>query len=243
MEGKYSITKERFNSLFDQIRQSGLAKTVHPQESKIRIELPLKNGFGQYVFNIKDQNVDNITTFSLDRNDVFVPNNWGIMIALKNNESGVETLYTFAPKKKEGEPSIFEAGFENDDIDALFAGNLQWILDNNVVLSAYPMEKFHKVPETQGLFILNSDNEPVQEGIQLQRNLDYDLELVIPKFQICGTRDQKITVSFDAANKTFPVTEGYTPYLVLLMEGFLVKGGCEQPKDGKNPFGDAAGNW
>lgn len=240
---KYLITKERFDKLYDQIAGSGLAGIVHPEESKIRIELPLKNGTGQYVFNIKDQNVDNITTFSLDRNDVFVPNNWSVLLGIKNDETGVEKLFTFAPINDGSNPSIWEAGFESDQIESLYAGNLQWILDNNVVLASYPMEKFHKVPETQGLFILDSDNNPINEGIQLQRNLDHDLELVIPKYQICGTRDQKVTVSFDAANKSFPVTEGHTAYLVLYMEGFLIKGGCQQPTRGENPFGQAAGNW
>lgn len=240
---KYLIIKDRFQKVINQIANSGLAKTVFPEMSKIRLQLPLQSGKGQYVFNIKDPNVDHITTFSLDRNDVFIPNNWAIRLVLKNNTTGALNAYSFAPINDGTTPSAYAAGFTTDEIDALWNGSVQWILDNNVAMSAYPMEKFHKVPETQPFFVLDSNDAPVQEGVQLQKNLDADLELLIAKYQIAGTRDHKITVSFDAANKTFACTEGYTPYLELFMEGFLVKGGCEQPAVGKNPFGDAAGNW
>ena len=173
-----------------------------------------------------------------------IPNNWGIRIVLKNKTTGALYAFTFAPKNNGADPSIFPVGFTTDDVEALFAGNVQWILDNNVAMSAYPMEKFHKTPETQGLFVLDGDGNAVQEGIQLQRNLDTDLELLIAKYQICGTRDHKITVSFDAANKTFVLNDdNFEPYLELMMEGFLIKGGCESPAVGKNPFGSAPGNW
>lgn len=241
---KYLIIKERNSKILQQIAHSGLAGKVFPEISKIRIQQPLQSGKGQYVFNIKDQNVDNITTFALDRNDVFIPNNWGVRLVLVNKKTGAMYAYTFVPKNDGEKPSVFPVGFKTDDIEALFSGNVQWLLDSNVAMSAYPMEKFHKVPETQGLFVLNSDGEAVHEGIQLQRNLDADLELLINKYQICGTRDHKITVSFDAANKTFELNdENYEPRLELMMEGFLVKGGCQQPEAGSNPFGQAAGNW
>ncbi|GEM_PF-1608499 len=241
---KYIIIKERFSKVLAQIANSGLAGQVFPEMSKIRILQPLQSGKGQYVFNLKDPNVDHISTFSLDRNDVIIPNNWAVRIVLKNKTTGAMYPFTFVPKNDGTNPSVFPVGFTTDDIEALFAGNVQWILDNNVAMSAYPMEKFHKVPETQGLFVLDGDGNAVQEGIQLERNLDKDLELLIAKYQICGTRDHKITVSFDAANKTFALNDAnYEPYLELFMDGFLVKGGCETPSMGKNPFGQAAGQW
>lgn len=240
---KYLIIKDRFQKVINQIANSALAGKVFPEMSKIRLQLPLQSGMGQYVFNVKDQNVDRITTFSLDRNDVFIPNNWAVRIVLKNNTTGALKAFSFSPINDGTNPSAYAAGFTTDEIDALWDGSVQWILDNNVAMSAYPMEKFHKVPETQPFFVLDSNDAAVQEGVQLQKNLDEDLELLIAKYQIAGTRDHKITVSFNAANKTFACTEGYTPYLELFMEGFLVKGGCEQTATGKNPFGDAAGNW
>lgn len=239
---KYEIIKQRFDKVYDQIQASVLRGKVFPEESKLRLSLPLKDGKGQYIFNIKDTNATGPKDISLDRNDVFVINNWAVMLGIENTTTGQEKLYTFSPINDGTHPSIFEAGFTQNQIDKLWDGYLQWLLDNQVMLSTYPMEKFHKVPRTQGAFVLDSNNEAVQEGIQTERNLDHDLELVIPKYIIAGTRDHKITVNFDAANLTFPVTTGYKANLVLLMEGFLVKGGC-QNIDGNNPFGDAVGNW
>lgn len=239
---KYEIIKQRFDKVYDAIQSSVLRGKAFPEESKLRLSQPLKDGKGQYTFNIKDMLAEGPKNISLDRNDVFIINNWGVLLGIENTTTGQETTYTFSPINDGTNPSVFPAGFLNNQIDKIWQGYIQWLLDNNVMLSTYPMEKFHKVPETQGLFVLNSDNEPVQEGIQLQRNLDKDLELVIPKYVIAGTRDHKITVNFDAANLTFPVTTGYKANVVLMMEGFLVKGGCENI-DGSNPFGDAVGNW
>lgn len=247
------IIKERQDKIVAQINASGLRGSVFPEMSLIRLQQELKSGMGQYVFNIKDPNVDNITTFSLDRNDVFIPNLWGVRLVLKNTVTGELRAFTFAPRYDGTHPSIYQVGFATGEIEAIFNGSVQWILDNNVAMSAYPMVNFKKVPETQGLFVLDADGNAVQEGIQLQHNINDDLELLYSKYQICGTRDHKITVLFDAANKNFALasqaTEGndvvanWKPYVELIMLGFLVKGGCQTPAQGTNPFGQAAGQW
>ena len=89
---------------------------------------------------------------------------------------------------------------------------------------------------------MDSSNQAVQQGEQLEWNIDQVTELIIPRMTIAGTRDHKIAVNFNAAGLTFPCTDGYTPYLMLLLDGFLVKGGCEYIK-GQNPFGDVVGQW
>lgn len=234
-----AITKDRLNKVMDQLAGTGL----WPSKSKIRLELPIKDGKGQYIFNLKEGG-DGVTTFSLDRNDVFIPNFWGVFLQLTQTETGLKTIYSFAPVNDGENPSVFAAGFKNKQIEKLYAGHMQWLVDNSVMLPAYPMEDFHYVPETQGAFVLDSSDEPVQEGIQLERDIEKMMALVLPKYTIAGTRDHKITVTFDAANNTFPVTEGYTAELVLYMDGMLVKGGSEYKGGaGRNPFGDAVGQW
>lgn len=237
------IIKARLDKVIDMIAASTNKGNIHPEESKLRFALPLQNGKGQYIFNVKDcPSTDNIRYFQLDRNDIFIPNKWGVRLALKNNATGVVTVYTFAPINDGVNPSIFAAGFQSEDVNALWAGHMQWLVDNVVYLSSYPLEKFHKVPETQGLFLLDSNDQTVAEGIQLERSLDKELELIYPKFVMAGTRDHKISINFDAAGLTFPVTSGYTPYIELFMDGFLIKGGCEYV-DGQNAFGQAVGQW
>ena len=180
----------------------------------------------------------------MERNDVFVPNSIGVFISLVEDATGTEHLYPYAPIADGTTPSIHKYGFLNDQIEALYNGILQWTVDNNVALSAYPLEKMKTVPETQGLFVLDGDGNAVSEGIQSQFNIDDFMQIVMPKYVIAGTRDHKMTVSFPATGKTFPTTDGYTAKLVLMLDGFLVKGGCEYKGGaGVNPFGQAVGQW
>lgn len=240
MNGQVEIIKSRLNSLMDLLQGTGL----WPEQSKIRLSLPIKDGKGQYTYNLKETG-DGVNTFGLDRNDVFIMSYIGVLLELENVETGVKHEFSFAPiASQEGAPTVFPVGFENDEISKIYTGYMQWLLDNQVMLSKYPMENFKKVPETQGAFVLNSADEAVQEGIQVEGDIYDKLALVYPKYTVAGTRDHKITVNFDAANNTFPCTEGYRANLVLYIDGFLVKGGAEYKGGGAtNPFGDAVGQW
>ena len=233
------IIKDRFDKVYAQLRGTN----IYPEESKLRISMPIQDGKGQYIFDIKNATVDGLVEQHLDRNDVFVPNKWGVLIELVD-ANGIKKLYSFAPKNDGVNPSVFPAGFKSDDIESLYAGFLAWNVDNTVMLSTYPMEKFHKIPRQQGAFVLDSNDAAVNEGIQAEWSLDKALELIMPRYTIAGTRDHKISVNFPAAGLTFPVTTGYTANLVLYMDGFLVKGGCEyKGGNGTNPFGQAVGQW
>jgi hypothetical protein len=235
-----SIIKDRFDKVFSQLRGT----KIYPEESKLRVSLPIVSGKGQYIFDIKNATVDGVVEQHLDRNDVFVPNMWSVLIGIKEKATGVEKLFSFAPKN-DGDASVFPVGFDSDAIESLYNGFLSWNVDNQVMLSTYPMEKFKKVPRQQGAFVLGSDDAAVNEQIQPEWSLDKALELIIPRYTIAGTRDHKITVTFPAAGLTFPLNSAdYEASLVLYMDGFLVKGGCEYKGGaGTNPFGDAVGQW
>lgn len=240
------IYKSRFDKIVALCERS--KASIHPEEAKIRLEQAIAPGKGQYIFSLVDaKGVDNLVTFDLKRNDVFVPFAWCFKLGLKHKTTGVERLYTFAPKNDGVNPSAYPVGFANDQIDALFAGHIQWMLDTTALYSRYPMEKFLKVPETQPCFILKSDDTPVQQSIELERQFDKDLELLMPKLILAGTRDHKITVNFDTAGQTSQnVLAGtnasdYEAHIVLMMDGVLVKNGCENGND--SVFGDAIGNW
>lgn len=234
-----SILKDRYDKVIDQIAGYGL----WPSQSKIRLSLPIKDGKGQYIFNLKEGG-DGVSTFALDRNDVFIPTLLGVLVELVNDATGEKTLYSFVPQNDGTNPSVFPAGFLDGQLNKMYAGHIQWLLDNQVMMPAFPMENFHYVPECQGAFVLNSSDEAVQEGIQVERDIYDMLTLLYPKYTIAGTRDHKISVNFDAAGNTFDVTEGYTANLVLYMDGFLVKGGSEyKGGSASNPFGAAVGQW
>lgn len=235
-----SIIKDRFDKVYNQLRGTN----IYPEESKLRISLPIKDGKGQYIFDIKNATVDGTVEQHLDRNDVFVPNKWGVLIEFVETATGVKHLFSYAPKNDGVNPSVAPFGFTSEDIESLYSGFLAWNVDNQVMLSTYPMEKFRKVPRQQGAFVLDSNDAAVSEGIQGEWSMDKALELIMPRYTIAGTRDHKISVNFPAAGLSFPVTSGYTANLVLYMDGFLVKGGCEyKGGNGVNPFGQAVGQW
>lgn len=237
------IIKQRFNTVWDDIVNAGLAGQIFPEEAKLRMQLPIANGQGQYIFDLKKESLaDNIKNFVLQRNDVFVPNAIGVLIGITETATGVQKLYSFAPKKPQSGNSVYPAGFESDTIENLYQGHLTWKLGTNVMLNQFPMEKFRKVPRQQGAFVLASDDSAVQEGIIPEWKIDNALEVLMPRYTIAGQRDHYISVNFDAATLNFPVTSGYTAELVLYLDGFLIKGGCEKIA-GKNAFGDAPGNW
>jgi hypothetical protein len=238
-----AIIKDRFDKVF---AQTSGTEEMYPQESKLRISLPILDGKSQYIFDIKNAVTDNVVEQHLDRNDVFVMNQIGVLIGLKNKTTGVTKLYSYAPKNDGVNPSIHEVGFTDDQIESLYNGILSWNVDNKVMLAAYPMEKFKKVPRQQGAFVLDSNDAAVQEGIQGEWTIDNALELFMPRYTIAGTRDHKIAINFPAAGLQFALNDPthYEASLVLYLDGFLVKGGCEyKGGTGRNPFGQAVGQW
>lgn len=237
-----AIIKDRFDKVFTLLKNDGFAENIHPEESKIRLEQEIKDGQGQYIFKLNKKDVDGVIEHALDRNDVFIPNRLAVFVSLKNNTTGIERLYSYIPVNDGTHPSVHAAGFTTETPNTIYSGYIQWLVDNTVMLSSYPMEKFHKIPRQQGAFVLDSTDAAVNEGIQSEWCLDKAMELLIPRYTLAGTRDHKISINFPAAGLTFPTTSGYTAKLVLMMDGFLVKGGCEY-KGGKNPFGDAVGQW
>ena len=42
------IKKERFDKVWDQIVAAGLGADIYPEEAKLRMQLPLTDGKGQY---------------------------------------------------------------------------------------------------------------------------------------------------------------------------------------------------
>lgn len=236
------IIRDRFVSVNSEYQSySGSKKYAEP--SKIRIEQKLQNGVGQYFFNIKKTDINNQYEQSLDRNDVFYPTMWGLFLALRSQtKPSTEVLMSFPHINDGANPSVHAVGFQNSDVEAVYNGKLKWLIDNGVLLNAYPTEKFRKVPEQQGAFVLNTADAAVNEQIQTEWCLEKACDFLTPKFTIAGTRDHNISVNFDASGLTFPVTSGYDPYLVLYMDGFLVKGGCEFI-DSQNPNANAVGMW
>lgn len=220
---------------------------VTPEPSKIRIELPLKNGVGQYEFNIK-KFVDNDREQSLDRNDVFVPNFMGVLYGFQNTDTELPqtmSLYPYAPYYG-GADSVAKEGFTSVDANALYNGKLTLQIDNSMILNAYPTENFKKVPVEQGCVIYNGE-ELVNMDVQPSFSIQEACELVIPRILLAGTRDIKIRVNFNGAGLTFPTDneagDTLQPVLVFYMDGFLMKNGCEKGIGVGEKVSQVVGSW
>ena len=236
------ILRERFVAVNNEY-QSYSGGKKYAEVSKIRIETPILDGVGQYEIDIKKQITSNKREVSLDRNDVFIPNSIAVFLSLQSEtKPSKEVLMSYPALTADSDKSVHKVGFTNDDIFALYNGKLVWTVDNGVLMASYPTERFLKVPETQGLFLLDSTNAPVDQHILSEWDVLKASDILLPKLTIAGTRDHRVTINFDAAGLTFPVTAGYKPVLVFYMDGFLVKGGCEF-YDQKNPNALAIGQW
>ena len=236
------LLRQRFVAL-----QQEFGSMVTPEPSKIRIEVPLKEGVGQYRFDIK-KIVDNLREQSLDRNDVFVPNYMGVMFGFQNPEKPqTMSLYPYAPVV--GEKFVAQEGFLSDDANALYNGQLTLQIDNTMILNSYPTENFKHVPEEQGCVIYDGA-ALTNMGIQPEFTIKDACELVIPRILIAGTRDIKFIVNFDGAGLQFDAANGVgegatdlTPVLVFYMDGFLLKNGCEKGIGVKDSVAPVVGNW
>ncbi len=233
------LLRKRYEGLANSVKGAGLS--VEP--SKLRIEEDFKSGVGQYRFDIKKV-VSNLREKSLDRNDVFVPNFIGLFIGLRPTATpAAMQLFSFAPVNDGTNPSIFPAGFKKEDANALYNGQFTWTVDNIMVFSGYPTENFLKIPENQGKILLKaSDDSVVKTGNRPEWAIKEMSELMIPRIIVAGTRDHRISVNFDAAGLDFSVTDQYDPVLVLYMDGYLIKNGCEFV-NGSNAFKSVVGEW
>lgn len=211
---------------------------VFPQRAKLRIELPIEDGVGQYIFDLKSQLVNNLTTFGLKRDDIVMPLGLGFLISISHKVGGangteVSKLYSFAPKNDGVHPSVFPVGFVNDNIDNLYNGNVQWMVSTRAAWQAYPMENFKKVYRQYGAFVLDSNDQAVQECIPEEFNISEMIEPIPSKYYIAGTQEQTMTVSFPAANLTFALgknagdSNDYTAKLVLYMDVIKIQNGTK----------------
>lgn len=208
------------------------------QESVIRVAVPLQDGVGTYDFNILEQIRRYQSDKTLNRNDLFIPYNIGILIGFEETNSdgspkGKAPLYSYAPKAGVQNP----VGFMTSDIESLYNGMLSITMGQTQVNKAFPMLNFKIVPETQPIPLYNGTTL-VDSGIQPEFTLSKSLYPLIPNYLFAGTEDIKVQVTFNAAGADFsvakaaaPTTEDstHTAFLYFYMTGVLVTNGAEIP--------------
>lgn len=222
-------------------------KGVFVQRTKLRMELPIEPGVGQYIFDIKKESLGNgLTTFVLKRDDIVIPNGIGVLIALSHKVNGteVEQLYSFAPKNDGVKPSVFPVGFTTDSIENLYGGHMQWQVGSTLAWDSFAMENFKKVFRQQGAFVLDSNDAALNEQIQPEFEIEKMLQPILADYITAGTQDHQMTINFPAAGLTFPLNDSnYTAKLVLYWDCFKIKNGTKILNvniDNENPLAVAA---
>lgn len=206
------------------------------QRSKIRMALPILPGIGQYIFDLKKESMANgMTDFVLKRDDIVVPNAIGVFINIYKmvGNTKVGQLYSFAPKNDGVNPSVFPVGFKSDSIENLYNGHLSWTVGSTVAWDSYAMENFKKVFRQEGAFVLDSNDDAVQECIQPEFDIEKMMQIVLAKYYVAGTQDHEVTIDFPAAGLDFTLcdkngdTTDYKAELVLYYDVFKLKNGTK----------------
>lgn len=225
------FNRERYEKTLAWCKANGIV----PQESKLRVSVPLVNGMGQYEFDIKEKADTIIGDVSLNRNDLFIP--YGFALALmfdENIPTGKSSLLSYpilASKASEG--------FMTADAEAIYNGKLEIIIDQTQVNESFPTEVFRHVPETQPCVILDSDNNTVSTGLVPQFDMAEVMHPLAPAYFLQGTMDTKIKVTFNGNGSNFAIASTDNPTqasttrsarLVFLSVGILVKNAADHAK-------------
>lgn len=231
-----NLKAKKWQSVQKWCRKNGIT----PQESVIRVAMPLIDGNGQYDFNILESNSRRyLSDITLKRNDLFIPYGMQCFIAFEEvdeagNPKGKAPMYPYAPKA--GVQNSF--GFMTEDIEALYNGLLTISFGQTEVNKSFPMLNFKHVPETQPVGIYDG-KEFVNSGIQPEFKLDDVLYQDVPNYYFAGTEAIDIKVNFPANGSSFAIaaatapTEASTarkPFLYFYMAGVLVVSGANVPK-------------
>ena len=215
------LDRARYKLVLDWCNENGIA----PQYSKIKLSQPLKDGVGNYQFNINKDNVNaSVGEVGIDRNDLFIPFGFGLFHTIDGvTPSGKYPLLSYPVQA-----SANADGYRTKDIEALYNGSLLIRLDQTQVNQSFPLEVFRYVPETQPI-----------AGVEAQFDIEAAMHQLVPNYFLQGTFDTKIEVAFNGTGSSFAVAEKATPTvasttrqarLVFLMFGVLVKNGAEQPR-------------
>lgn len=217
--------KKRFDIVRKWCNQNGIV----PQVSKLRTSQILKDGEGTYEFDFQNKNPQFTGEVKLNRNDLFIPFQMGILLSFDNAEkpTGKCPLYSFAPKAGVNYP----LGFATDDIEALYNGVLIQTVDQTQIQQSFPLELYKRVPETQNAILAGGE-----AGMGLQAEWDFTkaLPTMVPNILYAGNMDIITRVEFNGTGSSFALKNAQgedvtdkAAYLNFIMYGVLAKNAAE----------------
>ena len=214
-------------------------KQITPQRTLLRIEAELVSGQGIYAFDIKKKGKDkSITERSITDNDLFVVDSLGLALTVEKDAApGTAPLLSYPLIDGLHLPAGIK-GFTDNHAYAVYNGVLSVKTDQTVNISAYPTVNFLKVPQTQPVGVLTSEDVVVTAGIQPEFDLDSVLTQLSETLVFAGNHETEIKLEAPVkADVTLGVPADYTGKVVLLVDGWLFAGGAKPIyANGDNPF-------
>ena len=251
--------RRRFDEALAYYKSKGLA----PQRSQIRIEEDLVSGNGLYEFNLRKERLSGVER-NLRRNDLFIVRGLSILLRIEDEDRpNVLPLFTYAKKGVEtvtaataSDPAVYtvdQAGFETDDIEALYNGSLSIITQSTVNFQYLPCSLFkYESPAIVGT--QDGSAKAVNNGFNLESNILTMAEQLV----LAGTQDHKVTLTFPSFNgANYEALQGgngtstaddtkipnthFKSKVVFFADGYLIAGGTDEKyrQDSANPFAPA----
>lgn len=235
----------RFNrERFDKGNRYYGKKGISPQTAQLKVIVPLIKGKDTYDFDISKE-TKRADEKTLKRNDLFVVRAIGMGLLAENTlMPGHAPLLSYPLLANNALPTGFY-GFKGTDAYVIYNGHLTLKTGQTVNYSGFPTSSFLKVPETQPVGVLDSNNQLTSTGILPTFSMDDVLVELPEEIVLAGTQDHRIKLEVPANAETdFTVTdEGGDPtdaqgYVVLIVEGWLYEGATSNDfkNDGANPY-------
>jgi len=213
-------------------------KQIAPQTAQLRVAVKLVTGQGSYKFDVtKDESVKHVIEQLLKRNDLFVTRAIGIALMMdKNDAPGQAPLMSYPLIDSLALPTGIK-GFTNANAHAIYNGVLGMKTGSQVNYSRFPCAPFLHVPSTQPVAIWNGA-ALISSGVQPEFNLENILFELPEELVFAGTKSQPVTLDFPIKpDATLEGPAGYTPYVVLIVDGWIYEGGTTPECDVQgNPY-------
>ena len=239
MSKTINFDRERYLEAFNFY---GRKYNLNPQYSELRFEAKFVKGNGVYEFLVnRPGQSTRATERYLKQNDLFITKGLqvGIMVETDALPGHAPVMY-YPMLQSDAIPTGYN-GLSNVHAEALYNGLLAIMTGSTNNFSAFPMDEFRVVPETQPIMVVNESGDAmVPCGIIPQWKADDVMFHMPERFAFAGTQDQKIRISFPAtADTDIKGGEGTSAYLVVIVKGWLVEGGTNSAlKVDANPFRD-----
>jgi hypothetical protein len=211
--------RQRFDFLRNAYRGTGYG----PERSRLRLIQKFQDGKSNYTFKVRDIGMTNphVLAKHLSADDAFVANSAFVGIYVENDTKPGTGVFLPYPVLDTAAGTTLPAGYSglsSIEAESLYNGLMSLKSGSNITFSAFPLDKFRVVPETQPSSAATVLPEWSKEKVSLP---------LVENVKFAGTVDQYVEVSFPLPSNGIikPAKTGFSAYLVVDFDGFLVRSG------------------